>query len=46
MEQHRIESPGDWMPYLDQIRSLYIDEDRTLNDIREYMKATFGVTAT
>ena len=40
------QTPADWAPHNDEIHSLYVDQDWTLEATQKHMEATHGFRAT
>ena len=46
MEESRaIQGPGGWEPYLDEMRSLYLDQGWPLKKLMHHMKSVRGINA-
>lgn len=42
----RFATPAEWVHYQGTIRELYLDQNRTLNDVRAVMSHSYGFHAT
>ncbi len=45
MEWRRIRAPADWEPYVDELRTKYIDQGWTLTRLMDHMKTTHRLNA-